>query len=97
MNSASTNVRNVVIVPTYNETKALPIFLASIIEHLDEDMAIIISDDSDINNANEMRHIVKEFNQKHRVPIFLNSENSNSGRGYAVHRAMKYALQEFEF
>jgi dolichol-phosphate mannosyltransferase len=88
-------VLNALIVPTYNETETLPIFLIGIIEHLKNDTAIIISDDSDLNHANEMNQIVRKFIQEYGVLILLNSESSKNGRGSAVHRGMRQALQEF--
>lgn len=91
----SKNVLNALIVPTYNEVETLPIFLLGIINHLEASTAIIISDDSDLNHANEIKQIVQKFNQEYSVLILLNSESSKKGRGNAVHRGMKQALQEF--
>lgn len=91
----STSVRSALIVPTYNEVETLPIFLSGIVGHLKATTVIIISDDSDPSHSYEMQKIVQKFNQEYSVPIFLNSESSKNGRGNAVHRGMKYALQEF--
>jgi dolichol-phosphate mannosyltransferase len=88
-------ILEVLIVPTYNETLTLPLLLRDIIPKIKDSTAIIISDDSDKEHKFQILRIIKEFNDDSSVNILANNVSGKSGRGGAVHRAMKQALELF--
>lgn len=88
-------IKKVLVIPSYKEYVALPVFIEEIFKLIDDSTQVLIADDSPIENWED---IVKtcEFAagvQKNRL-TFSFSE-TKSGRGGAVRRGFQMALTEF--
>jgi|LauGreSuBDMM15SN_2_FD.fasta_scaffold12540_2 dolichol-phosphate mannosyltransferase len=90
-----TKVTSVIIIPSYNETLALPELLAEISSSLTPKDAVIIMDDS----ASDISKIIEDKCQKSIEGSLFNfhfdNSGSKSGRGAAIRRGMIKALNDF--
>jgi dolichol-phosphate mannosyltransferase len=90
-----TKVTSVIIIPSYNETLALPELLAEISSSLTPKDAVIIMDDS----ASDISQIIQDKCQKSIEGSLFNfhfdNSGSKSGRGAAIRRGMIRALNDF--
>jgi dolichol-phosphate mannosyltransferase len=79
-----------IILPTYNETETLPIFLKEILPYLSGGEIIVVSDDSQRESRNAIRKLISEYNN-----VFLLEGEVKGGRGKAVRRALDFILNNF--
>ena len=91
----NTKVTSVIIIPSYNETLALPELLAEISIGLTPKDAVIIMDDS----TSEISKIIKDKCQKSiegaTFTFYFDNSGSKSGRGAAIRRGMIRALNDY--
>ena len=85
----------VLIVPSYNETLALPELLRELKLGLTAQDAVIVMDDSPPETSNEIRRRCFELTQNSNFAFIFDNSGSKSGRGAAVRRGMVVALSEF--
>lgn len=92
MNAAASSV---IIIPSYNETLALPELLRELKSGLSHKDAVIVMDDSPKQISLEVESKCREAIRNSEFDFkFYNSE-LKSGRGAAVRRGMSLALSEF--
>ena len=91
----NTHASSVIIIPSYNETLALPELLRKLKSGLTHQDAIIVMDDSPKQISKEVESKCREAIKNSEFDFkFYNSE-LKSGRGAAVRRGMTIALSEF--
>jgi dolichol-phosphate mannosyltransferase len=85
----------VLIIPSYNETLALPGLLCELKEGLTEHDAVIIMDDSPPIIFEEIKQKCLRATQGSKFVLMFDNSGSKSGRGAAVRRGMEVALTQF--
>ncbi len=88
-------IKTVILIPSFNETLALPALLQELNPQLDLSDAIIVVDDSPQKVFEEIRERCSIAMTQSRAHIYFLHTNLKSGRGGAVRRGMKLARQEF--
>jgi dolichol-phosphate mannosyltransferase len=83
------------IIPSYNETLALPGLLCELKEGLTERDAVIIMDDSQPIIFEEIKRKCLIATQGSKFFLMFDNSGSKSGRGAAVRRGMEVALTQF--
>lgn len=87
--------RIALVVPSYNESEALAVFLRELLPLLPEDAAIIIADDSNPEISAIIQGQIEEVNIDEARQIFFDCADVKTGRGAAVKRGMKLAVKNF--
>ena len=85
----------VLVIPSYNESEALEVFLRELLPLLPQDSAIIIADDSVPEVSTIIQGQVDEIKMYCQKQIILDRADVKTGRGAAVKRGMKIALGAF--
>lgn len=88
-------VLNVIIIPSYNETLALPELLRGLGSGLSLQDAVIVMDDSSEEISKQVEHNCLEAIKNSNFEFKFNESGLKSGRGAAVRRGMALALSEF--
>jgi len=88
-------VLNVIVIPSYNETLALPELLRELISGLSGQDAVIVMDDSPEEISKQVERKCLEAVQNSNFEFKFNGSGLKSGRGAAVRRGMALALSEF--
>lgn len=88
-------VSTAIIIPSYNETLALPELLREIKVGLSSDDAIIVMDDSQKEVSTQIQQKCHEAIQGSKCKFIFNNSGNKSGRGAAVRRGMIIALDNF--
>ena len=78
-----------VVIPTYNETETLSVFLMGLSPHLSSDDLIVIADDSDPRFRDKFIAMCQASIENQKVKILFTFSDSKSGRGFAIRRAME--------
>jgi dolichol-phosphate mannosyltransferase len=89
------DVHTSIIIPSYNETQALVVFLSQLLPLLQKDIAIIIVDDSNSENAEVIKRQINEIKKQFPNSIKLVQSNTKTGRGASVKRGMRVAVETF--
>ena len=77
-----------VVIPTYNETETISVFLKGLSSHMLSHDLIVIADDSDPRFRDEFISMCQNSIENLDVKIMFTFSDSKSGRGFAVRRAM---------
>ena len=88
-------ILSVLIIPSYNETLALPKLLRELRAGLTERDAVIIMDDSSPKIFREIEQLCMQATRDSKFLLIFDNSGSKSGRGAAVRRGMAIALSEF--
>ena len=88
-------ISTVLIIPSYNETLALPELLGELKVGLTTYDAVVIMDDSPLQTFEEIRRKCLESTKDSKFLLLFHNSGSKSGRGAAVRRGMEVALSEF--
>jgi dolichol-phosphate mannosyltransferase len=89
------SVKFVIAIPSYNEVTALPILIKKLSLSLNPDDAVLILDDSSIDNKVEIQSLTREvFIGSKGILLFSNSDEK-LGRGSAVRRGMQFCKKHF--
>jgi glycosyltransferase involved in cell wall biosynthesis len=89
------SVKFVIAIPSYNEVAALPILIKKLSLSLNPDDAVLILDDSSIDNKVEIQSLTREvFIGSKGILLFSNSDEK-LGRGSAVRRGMQFCKKHF--
>ena len=88
-------VRIVLVIPSYNESVALEVFLRELLPLLPQDSAVIIADDSTPEVSTIIQGQVDEMKKDFQKQIMISHADMKTGRGAAVKRGMKIALSAF--
>jgi dolichol-phosphate mannosyltransferase len=88
-------ISTVLIIPSYNETLALPELLRDLKASLTGNDAVIIMDDSPQQTFEEIRRNCLESTKDSKFLLIFDNSGSKSGRGAAVRRGMEVAISEF--
>ncbi len=91
----NTKVKSVIIIPTYNEMLALPSFILELSKLIDSSCSIIVMDDSPRENFLKTQESCMNILGDIKLEIYFENSGAKSGRGLAVRRGMKLALQLF--
>jgi dolichol-phosphate mannosyltransferase len=86
---------NIIIIPSYNETLALPELLKELRLGLTHHDAVIVMDDSPLEISNEVETKCREAVRDSQFDFKFYNSQYKSGRGAAVRRGMKIAFSEF--
>ena len=89
------NVSTAIIIPSYNETLALPELLREIESRLTSRDAIIVMDDSPTDVSIEIRKKCYDVINSSECEFIFDNSGHKCGRGAAVRRGMSIALNEF--
>jgi dolichol-phosphate mannosyltransferase len=85
-----------VVIPTYNETETISIFLRELSSHMSGKDLIVIADDSDPRFRDKFIAICQNSIENQKVKLLFTFSDSKSGRGLAVRRAMEL-IQSLEY
>jgi dolichol-phosphate mannosyltransferase len=88
-------VSTVIIIPSYNETLALPQLLGEIEKGLEVHDAVIVMDDSSKEIAEQIERKCREVVKNSEFVFLFDNSGSKSGRGAAVRRGITIALATF--
>ena len=91
----NSSVSNVIIIPSYNETLALPELLRELKLGLSTQDAVIVMDDSPEETSKVVEHRCLEAIKNSQFYFKFDNSGIKSGRGAAVRRGMAIALFEF--
>lgn len=91
----STRVTSAIIIPSYNETLALPQLLRELKNGLSIKDAILVMDDSSPETSNEIYIACQEAIQNTEFEFRFDNSGSKSGRGAAVRRGMIKVIKDF--
>jgi dolichol-phosphate mannosyltransferase len=78
-----------VIIPTYNETETISVFLRGLSSHMFGHDLIVIADDSDPRFRDKFITMCQNAIENQEVKMLFTFSDSKSGRGFAVRRAME--------
>jgi dolichol-phosphate mannosyltransferase len=84
-----------VVIPSYNEIFALPVFLLELTTILSHNHAVIVMDDSEEKVAQQLRKNCYEVMSSSDIHFIYNWNGMKCGRGAAVRRGFELALQVF--
>jgi dolichol-phosphate mannosyltransferase len=85
----------VIAIPSYNEIIALPILIKKLSLNLNSDNAVLVLDDSPIDNKVKIQSLTREvFGESKAILLFSNSDEK-LGRGSAVRRGMQFCKKHF--
>lgn len=87
--------RVVLVIPSYNESEALEVFLRELLPLLPQESAVIIADDSTPEVSTIIQGQVDEIKKDFQKQILINHADMKTGRGAAIKRGMKIALSAF--
>jgi dolichol-phosphate mannosyltransferase len=88
-------IRTALIIPSYNESEALVVFLRELLPLLPENLAIVITDDSVPEISKIIQGQLREVNLDENKQIIFDSSDIKTGRGAAIKRGMNIALSRF--
>ena len=89
------SIRCVIAIPSYNEVTSLPILIKKLSLVLNSEDAVLILDDSPLDNQGKIQSLVtNSFSDSKGMLLFLNS-NKKLGRGSAVRRGMQFCKRDF--
>ena len=89
------SIRCVIAIPSYNEVTSLPILIKKLSLVLNSEDAVLILDDSPLDNQAKIQSLVtNSFSESKGKLLFLNS-NKKLGRGSAVRRGMQFCKKNF--
>lgn len=88
-------VKTALIIPSYNESEALEVFLRELLPLLPSESAVIVVDDSTFEIATKIQGQVDEINRTHQIQVSIDCAKVKTGRGAAVKRGMKRAVNNF--
>ena len=89
------SIKCVIAIPSYNEVTSLPILIKELSLVLNSDDAVLILDDSPLDNQEKIKSLVtKSFIDCNGMLLFLNSDKK-LGRGSAVRRGMQFCKRDF--
>jgi dolichol-phosphate mannosyltransferase len=89
------SIKFVIAIPSYNEVTSLPILIKKLSLFLHSEDAVLILDDSSIDNKVEIQSLTREvFIGSKGILLFSNSDEK-LGRGSAVRRGMQFCKKHF--
>ena len=88
-------VSNAIIIPSYNETLALPELLRELKPGLSNHDAVIVMDDSQKEISRDIERKCLEVIKNSEFIFKFDNSGHKSGRGAAIRRGMAIALSEF--
>jgi len=89
------NITKVLVVPSYREYEALPVFLKELFEKLDGETQVLVADDSPQEEWENVKRACKFAAGSKSRQLSFSFSNSRTGRGGAVRRGFEMALSEF--
>ena len=89
------SIKYVIAIPSYNEVISLPILIKKLSLVLNSEDAVLILDDSPLDNQGKIESLVtNSFSGSKGMLLFLNSDKK-LGRGSAVRRGMQFCKKDF--
>lgn len=89
------SIKFVIAIPSYNEVTSLPILIKKLASELNREDAVLILDDSLLDNQAKIQSLVtNSFSDSKGMLLFLNS-TKKLGRGSAVRRGMQFCKKNF--
>ncbi len=77
------------VIPTFNETETLTVFLRGLAPHMSSHDLIVIADDSDPRSRDKFIAMCNNSVENHKLKVMFTFSDTKSGRGLAVRRAME--------
>lgn len=84
-----------IVVASYNEIYALPSFLSELAPLLTKNITIVVADDSPMENRGLIKIGCELSFKLSEAKIDFSFSNSKNGRGAAIHRGFKFAIQKY--
>jgi glycosyltransferase involved in cell wall biosynthesis len=88
-------IQNVLVIPSYKEYAALPVFLAAIFDLIDDRTQVIVVDDSPEETWDGIVQTCQSAAGKNYNRLAFSFSKLRNGRGGAVRRGFEKALQEY--
>ena len=85
-----------IIIPSYNETLALPKLLTELRSQLTGDEAVIVMDDSEASISTEIRNTCLDIVNGYDFQFIFENSGKKQGRGSAIRRGMQLADSTFK-
>jgi dolichol-phosphate mannosyltransferase len=85
-------VRNVLVLPCYNELDSLALLIPRILENLSKSDLVIICDDSPREINQQIMNVCFSIQEKFPAALGFSTASSKMGRGAAVRRGMQIAV-----
>lgn len=89
------SVTKAIVIPTFNESEALPQFLRELLPVISITTAIVIADDSAQVEYEKLKECVRGVLGQSRTPVLFSHNEGKGGRGAAVKRGFILALETF--
>jgi dolichol-phosphate mannosyltransferase len=89
------NKSTLIVVASYNEIYALPAFLSELAPLLTKNETIVVADDSPIEKREQIKGSCESSFKLSEAKIDFSFSNSKNGRGAAIHRGFKFAIQKY--
>jgi dolichol-phosphate mannosyltransferase len=89
-------ILRVIVIPSYNETLALPKLLTELRSELTGNEAVIVMDDSETSISDEIRNTCLQIVKGYRFQFIFENSGKKQGRGAAIRRGMRLAHSMFE-
>ncbi len=88
-------IKYAIVIPSYCEDLALPMLLAELSPHLTSADIVIIVDDSPESISRIVNERCEEALRDSECEYYFSNVNSKSGRGAAVRRGMRFAIEKY--
>lgn len=88
-------MKTALIIASYKEVDALPILLKDLVEFLDESDVVAIADDSPLEFRSRIQKECEDIFQNSKASLLLSFGDIKSGRGNAIRRGIKMALDKY--
>lgn len=89
------SIQQVIVIPSYNETQALPLFINQLAAGLGPSDAVMVMDDSNWEVAKELETLCKDAVSGFKANFFFFNHDGKSGRGSAIRRGFKKSVELF--
>lgn len=91
----SLQIRTALVIPSYNESLALPNLLVALQSELDQEVAVLVMDDSEISHGQSIRARCEQIAKTAKYDLYYFGNFKKTGRGASVRRGMVNALSSF--
>lgn len=88
-------IRKVIVIPTYNETESIERFLSNLLPKCSSDIAVIICDDSGVNLRDFYQDLCSKLERIENRFIDLSFSEVKVGRGSAVVRGLAFGIDKY--
>ena len=84
-----------IVIPSYKETEALPVFLNELLPLMNDNDIVVIADDSPLEQRQVITTLCNRAGETYSVSIYYSFAEKKMGRGAAVRRGMELIRKQF--